>query len=82
MSLEQEIIQIIEDVLMLEDRRGELNADSGLLGAIPEFDSVAVVSLITALEEEFGCTFDDDELNADVFATVGSLTEVVKQKLD
>jgi acyl carrier protein len=40
-----------------------------------------VVSLVTAIEEEFGCTFEDDELNADVFATIGSLTKVTEQKL-
>lgn len=82
MSLQDEIIQIIDDVLMLDGQSDGFDADTGLLGAIPEFDSVAVVSLVTALEEEFGCAFDDDELNADVFATVGSLTAVVEQKLD
>lgn len=82
MSLQDEIIQIIDDVLMLEGQTDDFDADTGLLGAIPEFDSVAVVSLVTALEEEFGVAFDDDELNADVFATVGSLTAVVEQKLD
>ena len=81
MSLQQEIIQIIEDVLIRGNQQDSLDENSGLLGAIPEFDSVAVVSLITAIEEEFGCTFDDDELNADVFASVGSLTQVVEHKL-
>ena len=82
MSLQKDIIQIIGDVLMLDGQIDDFDGDTGLLGAIPEFDSIAVVSLVTALEEEFGCTFDDDELNADVFATVGSLTKVVEQKLD
>jgi len=82
MSLQQETIQIIDDVLMLEGQVEHFNEDTGLLGSIPEFDSVAVVSLVTALEEEFGCVFDDDELNADVFATVGSLTKVLEQKLN
>jgi len=81
MKLLDEIIQIVIDVLMLEDQADDFNENTGLLGAIPEFDSVAVVSLVTALEEEFGCTFDDDELNADVFATIGSLTMVTEQKL-
>lgn len=82
MSLQKEIIDIINDVLMLDGNTDDFDGDTGLLGSIPEFDSIAVVSLVTALEEEFGCTFDDDELNADVFATVGSLTSVVQQKLD
>lgn len=82
MSLQEEIIQIIDDVLMLEGQTADFNSSTGLLGSIPEFDSIAVVSLVTALEEEYSCTFDDDELNADVFATVGSLTRVVEQKLN
>jgi len=81
MNLLDEIIQIVDDVLMLEGQADGFNENTGLLGSIPEFDSVAVVSLVTALEEEFGCTFDDDELNADVFATIGSLTKVTEQKL-
>ena len=82
MSLKPETNQISDDVLMLEGQIEHFNGDTGLLGSIPEFDSVAVVSLVTALEEEFGCAFDDDELNADVFATVGSLTKVLEQKLN
>ncbi|MEZ5529350.1 MAG: acyl carrier protein [Porticoccaceae bacterium] len=81
MSLQKEIIEIINDVLMLGGNTDDFDGDTGLLGSIPEFDSIAVVSLVTALEDEFGCTFDDDELNADVFATVGSLTTIVEQKL-
>jgi acyl carrier protein len=52
-----------------------------LLGAIPELDSMAVVSLITSLEEQLGLTVDDDEIDGETFATVGSLTDFVAGKL-
>jgi acyl carrier protein len=52
-----------------------------LLGSIPELDSMAVVNLITTLEEHFGFTIEDDEINADVFGTLGSLTAFVDHKL-
>lgn len=81
MNLLNDVTKIIVDVLVLEDRADSLNENTALLGALPEFDSVAAVSLTTALEQEFGCSFDDDELNADVFATIGSLTKVTEQKL-
>ncbi|MCB1667825.1 MAG: acyl carrier protein [Porticoccaceae bacterium] len=81
MNLLEDITQIVAEVLMLDDQADGFDENTALLGAIPEFDSVAVVSLVTALEDEFGCTFDDDELNADVFATIGSLTKTVEQKL-
>ena len=53
-----------------------------MLGSIPELDSMAVVNVITAMEERFGITVDDDEISADTFATLGSLVGFVKGKLD
>jgi acyl carrier protein len=52
-----------------------------LLGAIPEFDSMAVVSIVTALEDRFGFTIEDDEIDAEVFASVASLMAFVQEKL-
>lgn len=60
-------------VLQLGGRQDRLNADSRLLGSIPELDSMAVVSLIAALEEQFGIMIDDDEIDASTFETLGSL---------
>lgn len=74
------IRRILGDALSLGDRADRLTLDSPLLGAIPEFDSMAVVTVVTLLEDELGCTIEDDELSADVFATVGSLVDFVKTK--
>jgi len=76
-----EVREILSDVLSLGERKSSLNADSGLLGSIPELDSMAVVNVITALEESFGITVDDDEISAKTFDTLGSLTSFVEQKL-
>lgn len=77
----EEVRDILSDVLSLGDRRSSLNVDSGLLGSIPELDSMAVVNIITALEEHFGFVVDDDEISAKTFETLGSLTHFVEQKL-
>jgi acyl carrier protein len=77
----QEVTNILADVLSLGERKNSLTADSVLLGNIPELDSMAVVNVITALEEHFGITVDDDEISAQTFETVGSLTSFVEQKL-
>jgi acyl carrier protein len=77
----QEVTNILADVLSLGERKNSLTADSVLLGNIPELDSMAVVNVITALEEHFGITVDDDEISAQTFETVGSLTGFVEQKL-
>ena len=39
---------------------------------------MAAVALITGLENHFGVTFDEADLNADTFATVGSLCRLVQ----
>ena len=77
----QEVTNILADVLSLGDRKNSLKADSVLLGNIPELDSMAVVNVITALEDHFGITVDDDEISAQTFETVGTLTDFVEQKL-
>lgn len=57
------------------------DAATPLLGAIPELDSMAVVTLITTIEDRFGVVVDDDEISGDTFATVGSVTDFVASKL-
>ena len=61
--------------------RDEMDAAEPLLGAIPELDSIAVVNLITALEEHFGITVADDEIGAAAFETLASLTQFVEHKM-
>jgi acyl carrier protein len=77
----EEVRNILSDVLSLGERRSQLEEDSVLLGNIPELDSMAVVNVITALEDHFGITVDDDEISAQTFETLGSLTRFVEQKL-
>ncbi|SEP35964.1 acyl carrier protein [Nitrosovibrio sp. Nv6] len=77
----EEVKNILSDVLSLGERKNALNEGSMLLGAIPELDSMAVVNVITALEEQFDITVDDDEISARTFETVGSLTYFVERKL-
>ena len=76
-----EVRDILSDVLSLGERKSSLNVNSGLLGSIPELDSMAVVNVITALEEHFGIMVDDDEISARTFETLGSLTSFIEQKL-
>ena len=72
---------IVTDTLGLGERGAALTADSPLLGAIPELDSMAVINLITALEEHYGFSIADDEISADIFETLGSLAALVRRKL-
>lgn len=77
----QEVKTILADTLGLGPAADALSADSALMGSIPELDSMAVVQLLAALEEQFGFSIDDDEIDASTFATVGSLAAFVQRKL-
>ena len=78
----QAVRNLLKDTLQLGSRAEKLNADSPLLGSLAELDSIAVVSVITAIEENFAITIADDEISADTFATLGTLASYVEQKLD
>lgn len=81
MEVSGEIVKILDEILHLGARAGRLTSASPLLGAIPELDSMAVVAILTSIEERFGLVVEDDELDGKVFETVGSLAEFVNAKL-
>ena len=82
MDTQQEVLKILDEALSLKGATGRMSAQSPLLGAIPELDSMAVLTVLTTLEERFGFTVADDEIDGSTFETVGSLTAFVKAKLD
>lgn len=79
MSINDSVIAILKS--LFNNPGYELDSNSALLGAIPEFDSMAVVSILTALEDQFSITVEDDEIDASIFETVGSLVTFVEGKL-
>lgn len=81
MNTEKKVLSILNETLNLKGRSAGFSASTPLLGAIPELDSMAVVALITALEDCFGFTVDDDEIEGSTFATVGALVKFVESKL-
>ena len=81
MNVEQEVLRVLDEVLSLNGRSATFGHDTPLLGAIPELDSMAVVTLITTIEEQFGVMVADDEIDGDTFATVGALIDFVNGKL-
>lgn len=76
-----EVKKILAHTLQLGPRAEAFNEHTPLLGSLPELDSIMVVNVLTALEERFDISIDDDEISADTFATLGSLALFVKQKL-
>jgi acyl carrier protein len=76
-----DVRRLLKASLQLGERADRLTENSPLLGAIPELDSMAVVTLITAMEDQYGIAVDDDEISADTFASVGTLSRFLAGKL-
>lgn len=70
------------NILQTDDSAGTIDLDTPLLGHLPEFDSMSVVAILTAIEEQYGVSIEDDEVSADIFESWRSLTEFVAAKLD
>lgn len=81
MSSLDQVSTILATSLQLGEKAKSLTAATPLLGNLPELDSMAVVTVITALEEHFGFIVDDDEISAETFETLGALAEFVERKL-
>ena len=77
----KEVQTVLEDVLGLRGRSSHFTPETALLGAVPELDSMAVVAVLTALEERLGFAVADDEIDGSTFQTFGSLVAFVEQKL-
>jgi acyl carrier protein len=68
---------VVVETLGIEDRADAFESSTPLLGSLPELDSMAVLELILGIEQRFGVEIDGDDISADVFETLGSLTAFV-----
>jgi acyl carrier protein len=81
MDIDKEVLLILDEVLSLGGRGLAFTPQTHLLGALPELDSMAVVSLIGALEERLGISVADDEIDGGTFETVGTLVAFVRARV-
>lgn len=81
LNTEKEVLFVLDEILNLNGRSAKFSTNTPLLGAVPELDSMAVVALIARIEERFGFTMNDDEIDGSAFTTVGSLVDLVAGKL-
>lgn len=80
MDTSGEVREVLDEVLSLNGRSARFAEGTPLLGSIPELDSMAVVGVITALEDRFGIAVADDEIDGATFASFGSLVAFVDRK--
>ena len=81
MTTIDEVKSLLAEILQLGDRQYMLNQSTALLGSLPELDSMAVATVIAGIEDRFNVFIEDDEISAEIFRTVGTLTEFVDRKL-
>lgn len=81
MDLVGDVKRVLDEVLSLGGRTSSYTRETQLLGAVPQLDSMAVVTLISTIEERFSIVVDDEDIDSDTFATVGSLADFVRSKI-
>nr|WP_229664600.1 acyl carrier protein [Sphingomonas metalli] len=72
---------LVEELGLDPVRAAAFDADTPLFGALPELDSMAVASVLTALEDQLGIVIDDDEVDGDMLETFGALVAFATGKL-
>jgi acyl carrier protein len=75
-----DVKSLLVETLGLEDRADTISSSTALFGNLPELDSLAVLELVTAIEDHFGVVVDDNEFTGDTFETLGSLAAFVDGK--
>lgn len=81
MSARSDLLALLDTTLNLGGRGLQFNDATPLIGALPELDSMGVVSLLTAFEDRLGFAVEDDEIDGAVFETFGTLLAFVEAKL-
>jgi len=77
----EDVKAAVVETLGVEDRADSLDATTPLLGSLPELDSMAVLELVLELEQRFGIVVEGEDVTAEVFETLVSLTAFVDGKL-
>jgi acyl carrier protein len=71
----------VVETLGVEDRADSIDPTTPLFGSLPELDSMAVLELVLALEQRYGIVLDGEDVTAEAFETLESLTALVESKL-
>lgn len=55
------------------------HTETPMLGALPDFDSMTMVTLITLVEERLGVFVSDADIKADDFMTLGAFAQWIQR---
>ena len=79
-TVEATLRALLAETLGLPPKRvAGFTEETPLFGALPEFDSLAVANFLTAFEERFAVLIEDHDVEAEDFATFGTLLAFTKR---
>jgi acyl carrier protein len=73
----EQLKQLVAGKLDVNLKYEEIDLDAPLLDEGLGLDSLAIVELITLIEDEFGFQFGEGDLNMEAFASLRSLAKVI-----
>ena len=80
-EIDETVRALLVDVLGLaKSRVAKFDDETELFGALPEFDSMAVATLLTEMEERLGILIEDEDVEAEDLMTFGRLMSFAKRK--
>lgn len=76
------LIALLGEVLSLTPEvLADMDRDTPLFGNLPELDSMAVATVLTAIEDAFDILIDDEDISGELFENVGSLADFIHTQL-
>jgi acyl carrier protein len=78
-AIEERIKQMIVENLELGAKAANVKEDTPLLEGGLNLDSVAVLELISLVEEEFGVHVKDEDVSMELLGSVGGLARYVRE---
>jgi acyl carrier protein len=79
-DVEETVRALLVDVLGLSKSRvAKFDDETELFGALPEFDSMAVATLLTEMEERLGILIEDEAVEAEDLMTFGRLLSLAQR---
>ena len=72
-----EVKDLVAETLGIMDRLESIDVSTGLLGSLPELDSLAVAELVVGIQDRFGFEIDQSDVTMDMFETLGTLAAFV-----
>ena len=80
MSNQDKLIAIIRDVKRSISKNTEISERTQLAEDLG-FDSIEMVTMMVAIEEAFGFSFDDEELSFETINSFGTLFDIITTKM-